>query len=101
MAKNIIKCPVCGAEYLPAEIYIPDAFFGRPTDIEKDHITGAIRTYFGSAMDRNENYTCDYCNTPFSITAKINFITAVDEKINFNKDYTTTLKHSNYNLRED
>ena len=32
----VITCPHCGREYLPAEIYVPDAFFGKPSDIEKN-----------------------------------------------------------------
>ena len=34
--KHIIKCPYCGAEYLPEEIYYPDSFFGKPRDIVKN-----------------------------------------------------------------
>ena len=28
-----IVCPKCGREYLPAEIYLPNSFLGRPHDI--------------------------------------------------------------------
>ena len=38
MNKKIItiECPYCGAEYLPAEIIVPNSFFGKPTNIERD-----------------------------------------------------------------
>ena len=32
----IITCPNCGAEYLPAEVYIPDSFLGKPKTVDKD-----------------------------------------------------------------
>ena len=41
----LIKCPHCNAEYLPAEIYYPDEFLGRPTDINKIHNTGKLDYY--------------------------------------------------------
>ena len=34
--KNTIRCPHCGCEYLPAEIYLPNDFLGYPTNIIKD-----------------------------------------------------------------
>lgn len=86
MAKHIIKCCHCGAEYLPAEIYLPDAFLGRPRDIEKD-LNGKIMNYLGSNMNVNETYTCDYCNRKFSVESSVKFYT--DSKT---KDFKTTYK---------
>ena len=31
-----IVCPVCGAEYLQSEIFVPDGIIGKPTDIVKN-----------------------------------------------------------------
>ena len=33
---NIIICPNCGAEYLPAEIFLPDSFLGKHKTINKN-----------------------------------------------------------------
>ena len=73
---KIITCPNCGAEYLPAEIYYPDDFFGRPTSIEKD-FRGKIQFYKGKNLTPTEVYTCDYCKRKIYVTADIIFNTEV------------------------
>ena len=55
-----IKCPDCGAEYLPAEIFYPDEFFGKPNSIEKD-VYGKLLFFNGNDMNLTETYRCDYC----------------------------------------
>ena len=86
---DLIICPHCGCEYVPAEIFLPDSFLGKPFLIERESISGKIINYFGSSMDLDENYICDRCNQPFSIHAKIQFET---EGTDFRKDYTTKIK---------
>ena len=73
--EKVIKCPNCGCEYLPAEIYLPDTFLGKPRKIDKEHITGKILDYMGSSMNLTETYTCDKCDTEFKVIANINFNT--------------------------
>lgn len=101
MAKNVIRCPNCGAEYLPAEIYLPDYFLGRPCHIEKDHLFGKINNYEGRAMDTFETYNCDYCGVTFSVSAKIKFETKEIESTSFSKPYTTKIQKNNFVLDED
>lgn len=96
-----IKCPNCGREYLPAEIYIPQAFFGKPTSIDRNAGTGKIEEFYGTDMDLNEHYVCDKCNTPFNITAKLQFITVEDSKFNPNTDYKTRIKKQPLFLSEE
>ena len=72
MNEPIIKCPVCGQEYLPSEIYMPDAFLGKPTEVIKT-TAGKIDFYFGQKMDPNEEYICDNCATRLRIHANISF----------------------------
>lgn len=67
-----IKCPHCGAEYLPVEIYIPNEFFGRPKEVVRTD-NRKVESFFGKVPDMHERYTCDYCNTPFEVTATMNF----------------------------
>lgn len=69
-----IVCPNCGAEYLPAEIYLPNSFFGRPRSIDKTP-EGKIMHFSGPGLDSRESYKCDYCNKKFTINASINFHT--------------------------
>ena len=69
-----IACPHCGYEYLPAEIFIPNNFFGRPSLIERD-ASGKILSYETSSIDVFETYICDKCNHNFRVIAKIGFST--------------------------
>ena len=72
--KTTIRCPHCNAEYLPAEIYYPNDFLGKPFNIIKDG-DGNILGYNGNDMDTVETYICDKCNKQFSIDASITFKT--------------------------
>lgn len=44
---EIVECPKCGYQYLPAEIFVPKYYFGVPTQIERDE-DGKIISYEGS-----------------------------------------------------
>lgn len=90
---EIIECPKCGREYLPAEIYIPHTFFGKPRDIVRD-VYGRILDYDGSSVDLFETYTCDKCNTTFQVRAKMGFTVETTKLDNFDEPYSTPL-HTN------
>lgn len=96
-----IKCPVCGAEYLPAEIYIPKCFVGSPENIDKNHYTQCIESYFGKNMDLIERYKCDNCDNTFKIIAKVQFITIKEEELDFKKPYKTKLNLQKITLDEN
>jgi len=96
-----IKCPTCGAEYLPVEIFIPDAVFGRPVHIERDATTHKILSVVGPSQNGRESYVCDYCNVPFSVNLKMQFNTKSETKFNFDSDYVTKLKKESIFLNED
>ncbi len=94
-----ISCPHCKYEYLPAEIFIPKSFFGKPFDIERD-IEGRILSYEGSSIDLFETYTCDKCNHTFRIISKIGFSTEEDKLENFDEDYSSPIHKNNLFLEE-
>lgn len=96
-----IKCPVCGREYMPAEIYLPNSLLGRPTQIQRDATTGKIDNFYGTDMDLVEHYVCDKCNTPFKVVAKVQFNTYEEDKYNFNKDYSVSLRKQPIFLTEE
>ena len=96
----IIKCPVCGAEYLPAEIYIPNSFIGKPECIDKNYLTKKIDSYFGKNMDLIERYKCDNCDTVFKIIAKVQFLTVEEKELDFKKPYSTKLNIKKLKLDE-
>lgn len=72
MIKNVIKCPTCGMEYHPAEIFVPNMFFGKPDIIKRD-TEGHIVECTGSDMDTHEVYSCDKCGNHFSVVSAVTF----------------------------
>lgn len=70
---RIIKCPICGYEYLPAEIFMPSAFLGKPKNIIRDG-NGKIVSYEGIKMDDTETYRCDKCDSFFEVISTTNFV---------------------------
>lgn len=73
MKKNSIKCPHCGREYLPGEIFMPKSFLGQPRNVIKHPTEGSVLAYDGDDMDTKETYICDSCNTKFSVDAIVTF----------------------------
>ena len=96
---TIIKCPKCGMEYLPAELFVPAAFFGTPDIIKRD-TEGHIIDYLGSGLDTKELYTCDSCNTAFNIECSISFNTTVNEEANFQEEYVTPVSKARFTIDE-
>jgi len=92
--KNSIKCPCCGAEYLAGEIYYPKSFLGQPKFVDRDSNSYKITDYDekDGNMNLQEDYVCDYCKTPFRVSAKVMFRTSTIRNVNFNEDYSTPLK---------
>lgn len=93
-----ITCPSCGRQYLPAEIYIPNEFFGKPNNISR-YVDGSIDTFFGKSLDLNEWYVCDSCNQKFNVSAKIRFETSLEDT--FEPLYRTSLKKPKITLLEE
>ena len=85
-----IKCPYCGAEYLPQEIFIPSDFLPRFDDLVKDD-EGKIVAAYENPMNLHEEYTCDYCNHRFAIDATVEFTTSKIEKHDFNYEFESQL----------
>ena len=93
MAKRTtIRCPYCGQEYLPAEIYYPDSFLGKPKDIYKDE-NGAILGFDGEDMNTTESFYCDKCGKPFSVNAVVTFkTTPLTDIFAEDDEFTTAIK---------
>lgn len=83
---NVITCPKCGKEYLPAEIFIPKAFFGIPEIINRNE-DGKIVSFSGTTLDTSESYCCDKCDTEFEIVSKISFESYVNDEFDFDVEY--------------
>lgn len=87
---EIIECPKCGYQYLPAEIFIPKYYFGIPEDIQRDE-NGKIISYEGSSVDLFEKYKCDKCNTEFRVVSKLQLTTELSFPGSFNEEYITRI----------
>jgi hypothetical protein len=93
--RNVIRCIHCGAEYLPGEIYMPNAIIGQPDDIVKDSL-GRILYEDYSTEDREpnteEHFTCEYCDKPFIIEATVTYKTKEEAPENdFSTAYVSLL----------
>lgn len=85
----IIKCPHCGAEYLPGEIYLPGSLIGQPDDIVKDGLGRILYEDYSTETrepDMMEQFICDYCNKPFIVEATVTYKTREESP---EKDFTT------------
>ena len=85
-----IKCPYCGAEYIPQELYIPDDFLPVFDDLVKDD-SGKIVAMYEEPMNTHEEYTCDYCGHTFQVDAKVEFIATESAAHDFNFAYESLL----------
>ena len=86
--KTTIRCPHCNTEYLPAEIYFPDSFVGKPFNIIKDEV-GKVLGFSGADMNTVETFVCDTCGKRFNIDASITFKTTVATDIFDEDDFET------------
>lgn len=75
------KCPHCGAQYLPGEIFIPGALIGHPEDVVRDSFGKLLYEDYqiGKEPDMIERYICDYCDKPFIVEATITYKTREEE----------------------
>jgi hypothetical protein len=95
---RIIKCPVCGCEYLPGEIYYPKHFLGQPKDVVRDSY-GKIIGFIGKSMDDTEKFSCYNCNTCFEVVATTNFqVNLIGEDT---PHHVTKLQTTKYKLDEN
>lgn len=70
-----IKCPHCGAEYLPCEIFYPKHLLGVPENIIKDPLGKILYVEWREnyAADLTESFVCDQCNHSFVVSANISY----------------------------
>ena len=96
---QIIKCPCCGWQYMPAELYVPDAFIGTPSKISRDYL-GHILYFDGETMCTDETYTCDNCGTTFNVSADVSFKTSCMKQEDYDNEYATKVTGRKWKLFE-
>ena len=91
----VIRCPHCGAEYLPGEIYIPGSLIGQPDEVIKDSFGKIIyEDYYTDTRepDMIEHFICDYCEKPFVIEATVTYKSMAEEpEKDFSSPYVSLL----------
>jgi hypothetical protein len=91
----IIRCPHCGAEYLPGEIYMPGALIGQPDDVVKDSLGKILYEDYDTPErepDPIEHFICEFCDKPFIIEAVITYKTKEETPENdFSSQYVSLL----------
>lgn len=95
---NVIVCNVCGQEYSPAEIYMPNEFFGNPKEIIRDPTSGKIEFVTGTDMNLDEDFICYNCNNKMHVHARISFEVNNDQ---FDEEYSSPIsKPKKFTLSE-
>ena len=92
-----IKCPKCGWEYLPEEIYV--SILGKPKNIVKDE-NGKILFFDGDSVDLHEEYICDNCGCTFTTDLKLIIDTKVYIDHDFSEDYSVPIYKDRIELKE-
>ena len=90
----IIRCPHCGAQYLPGEIYMPGALIGQPEDLVKDSLGKILYEDYSEGKEPEfvEHYTCEYCNKPFIVEATVTYKTMTEApERDFTEQYVSLL----------
>ena len=85
----VIKCPKCGYEYLPCEVFFPEDFLGAAVNIVRDD-SGKIVYFDGTNMNTKEEFVCDGCNTRFTIEGVVTFKTKEVKDLFDDDGWTTT-----------
>ncbi len=93
-----IVCPHCGQTYLPAEIYTPNSFFGKPKEVFRNP-DGTIDFFIGDEPDMTETFTCENCGALLYITANLSFDVSTNE---FDEEYVSEIdKPTKIHLSEE
>ena len=91
---NIVKCPHCGWEYHPSEIFYPNAFFGKTDTLVKDALGKILYVDFkeGDEPIFQESFECENCEKQFVINAVVTYSTGkVSEELDFDNPYVSLL----------
>lgn len=93
-AWTVIKCPHCGFEYVPAEIFMPGDLVGTPDSIVRDALGKTI--YVDYIEDEQplsvEEYTCDNCGHTFLVEPVVQYkVKKQAEELDFGEESVSLL----------
>ena len=82
----VIKCPHCGREYTPADIFYPGELLGRPQEIVRDALGKIIYHEYADdeLPEQEERFICDECGKPFIVEPVVTYkVRKEDETLHF------------------
>lgn len=93
---TLIKCPHCGAEYLPEEIFYPNEVFNK--NIRPIRESGKIISVETQTLDEKEEsfdleeeFCCIYCNTNFKVKGEAKFTTEEIKDEEFEEEFVVNI----------
>ena len=90
----VIRCPHCGYEYVPAEIFMPGELVGNPETVIRDALGKVIyQEYDDEEMPAQiEHYVWDNCGKPFIVEPVITYkVRKEDEALDFSEQSVSLL----------
>jgi len=80
--KPIIKCPHCGYEYAPSEVFLPGELIGRSDSVIKDALGKILYIDYdeGEEPEQVEHFECEGCGKPFIVEATVTYKTKPEEE---------------------
>ena len=92
ITKGLIKCPFCGAEYSPSEIFMPGELIGKADNVIKDPTGRILYVERAEEPETTERFVCEQCEKAFVVEATISYKTrAEDEEADFGSLETSLL----------
>ena len=91
---KFIKCPHCGYEYHPGELFLPGELIGQPNQILRDQEGKIVYVDYPEykELTTKTDYICDKCNKPFIVEATVTYKSSEQEEaLDFNTQETSLL----------
>lgn len=82
----VIRCPYCGQELAPAEIFMPGDLIGKPETIIRDALGKIIYQEYDkdNEPEQEERFICDECGKPFIVEPIVTYkVRKEDETLDF------------------
>ena len=89
-----IKCPHCGYEYIPAEIFMPGDLLGESDSLVRDALGKIIYLEYKESYEpaQPEKYFCDNCDKPFIVEPVLTFkVRKEAEELDFTETFVSLL----------
>ncbi len=90
----VIRCPHCGMEYTPADIFMPGDLIGEPENVVKDALGKIIYQEYDKDNEPGqvEHFVCDACGKPFTVEPIITYkVKKEDEALDFKTQESSLL----------